>query len=71
MWNHFCKKLNGNTAVEKSESIYCGDAAGRPATATRKKDFSADDRNFAQNVDLTFHTPESFFLGEPLELPKP
>ena len=43
-------------------SFYCGDAAGRPATAIRKKDFSADDRNFALNCGLKFELPESIFL---------
>ena len=68
MWQIFCKKHNCNAKIDVKESFYCGDAAGRPATQTREKDFSADDKAFAANVGLTFHTPESLFLGEPLDL---
>ena len=50
----------------KSESFYCGDAAGRPATANSKKDHSADDLKFASNIKVKFHTPESLFLGQPM-----
>lgn len=60
MFNHF-EKFFGK--VNKKESLYCGDAAGRPATKTSKKDFSADDLKFAWNTGLKFETPESFFLG--------
>jgi hypothetical protein len=50
--------------VEACESLYVGDAAGRPAVGKeRKKDFSASDLLFAHNVGCAFHTPESFFLG--------
>jgi len=45
-------------------SFYCGDAAGRPKTATRPKDFSDTDIKFAHNVGLTFKTPEEFFLDQ-------
>lgn len=51
--------------VNKDESFYCGDAAGRPATPDAKKDFSADDLKFAWNIGLKFETPESLFLGKP------
>ena len=50
----------------KSESFYCGDAAGRPASAKAKKDHSADDLKFASNIKVKFHTPESLFLGQPM-----
>ena len=69
MWRHFCKNLNGALEIDMKESFYCGDAAGRPATTTSKKDFSADDKIYAQTLGLTFHTPESLFLGESLVLP--
>ena len=39
-------------------SFYCGDAAGRPATAERKKDFNDTDLKFAMNIGLSFKTPE-------------
>lgn len=69
MWYHFIEKLNGNLKINKEESFYCGDAAGRSASPTTKKDFSADDKIFATNTGLPFHTPESFFLGESRNLP--
>ena len=49
-----------------NESFYCGDAAGRPATKNKQKDFSDGDLKFAQNIWLKFHTPESLFLGQPM-----
>ena len=62
MFNHYLSLVSGN--IDKMSSFYCGDAAGRPATSQRKKDFSADDLKFANNIGLAFETPESFFLGE-------
>ena len=63
MWRLFCETLNGELQIDEEESFYCGDAAGRIATETRKKDHSADDKIYAQTIGLTFHTPESLFLG--------
>ena len=45
-------------------SFQCGDAAGRPKTATRPKDFSDSDIKFAANAGLRFMTPEQLFLNE-------
>ena len=45
-------------AVTIKDSLYCGDAAGRPS------DHSADDLKFAANTGLPFLTPEEMFLGE-------
>merc|ERR1719342_989486 len=59
-------ELRGNgVKVEKEESFYCGDAAGREAgfITGKKKDFSCSDRLFAENVGVKFYTPEEFFLG--------
>ena len=41
--------------VNKEESFFVGDAAGR------KKDHSACDHKFATNIGLKFHTPEVGF----------
>ena len=61
--------------VDLSESIFVGDAAGRPATSSRKQDFADSDYKLALNVGVAFKTPEHFFEGsrDPLhcQLPKP
>ncbi len=54
MWQKFCKSYNQGAEIDMKKSFYCGDAAGRPATDTRKKDHSADDRLFASNIGLKF-----------------
>lgn len=76
MWNHLCEKANDDVPVDKTQSLYVGDAAGRPenwAPGKKKKDFSCSDRLFALNIGLQFHTPEEFFLGwksAPYSLPE-
>lgn len=42
---------------DKAESFFVGDAAGRQYTKA-KADFASTDRKWAQNVGLTFWTPE-------------
>jgi bifunctional polynucleotide phosphatase/kinase len=71
MWDFFVKNLNEGLTIDFSVSKYVGDAAGRPATGKRKKDFNDTDLKFALNIGITFETPEKFFLGEKDELPEP
>ncbi|XP_068601970.1 bifunctional polynucleotide phosphatase/kinase [Brachionichthys hirsutus] len=65
MWDHLCVKENECVTVDRTQSLYVGDAAGRPenwAPGKKKKDFSCSDRLFALNIGLQFFTPEEYFL---------
>lgn len=56
MWNFVGRELmHGGRKIVESESLYVGDAAGRP------KDFSAADIMFSLNVGVEFMVPEIFF----------
>ncbi len=50
--------------INKKDSFYVGDAAGRGKTEEYKKDYSDVDRKFAENIKVQFYTPESFFLKQ-------
>ena len=52
MFNQLLKELD---SVDRSVSVFVGDAAGR------KGDFSDSDKQFAENCGLQFQTPEEFF----------
>lgn len=56
---------NGGFDVDKTNSFYVGDAAGRQKdwAPGRKKDHSKVDRLMAMNIGLQFQTPEEHFLG--------
>ena len=44
------------------QSLFVGDAAGRPKLGLRRKDFSDTDYKMALNSGVPFQTPEMFFL---------
>ncbi|XP_064116042.1 uncharacterized protein F21D5.5-like isoform X1 [Macrobrachium nipponense] len=63
MWEFLKKEANGGIEIDVQNSMYVGDAAGRPAEGKKKKDFSSGDRLFALNIGIPFFTPEEHFLG--------
>ncbi|KAM0728010.1 Bifunctional polynucleotide phosphatase/kinase [Formica fusca] len=74
MWE-LLEKENGNITIDKANSFYVGDAAGRPKNWApgKKKDHSSADRLMALNLGIKFETPEEHFLKHktpPYELPK-
>lgn len=82
MWQFLSTRLScsddndyGIVTPVVSESLYCGDAAGRPQRGKRKmavkKDFNSTDLKFASNVSLDFHTPETMFMGQSEKLSLP
>ncbi|XP_076634211.1 polynucleotide kinase 3'-phosphatase isoform X1 [Colletes latitarsis] len=64
MWQKL-KENNDSVSIDKDDSFYVGDAAGRPKNWApgKKKDHSLVDRLLALNLGLQFHTPEEHFLG--------
>ena len=66
MWEYMVSQCNGGLEVDLTNSIYVGDAAGRPKewAPGKSKDFSAGDRMFAANINCQFATPEEYFLEE-------
>ncbi len=53
-----------------NDITYCGDAAGRLKTRSRKKDFSNSDLLFAINCKIPFFVPEQVFSSESVLLPQ-
>jgi len=68
MWRYFVHELNEGVKVDTDLSFYCGDAAGRPKTNSKPKDFSDGDLKFAINAKLPFFVPEDMLGGSPVAL---
>lgn len=66
MWEWMTKEIFSTSQIDIQNSFYVGDAAGRPANWKdgKLKDHSEADRNFATNLQVTFMTPEVFFLKD-------
>lgn len=61
MWNLMLES-NNITSVDPN-SLFIGDAAGRPKKQNGHADFSSGDYYFAKNIHLKFKTPEQFFMN--------
>ena len=55
MWTHFTQNSNDGKEVDKENSYYVGDAAGRP------EDFADTDKLFAEAIGMPFKVPEDVF----------
>lgn len=69
MYELFKKSFLGDSFAKKL--LYIGDAAGRPATEKRKKDYSDIDVKFSININAEFQVPEQYFLGIEENVPIP
>ena len=58
------QQTDGDSPITVSKLLcrYVGDAAGRAKQGKTPKDFSDSDLKLALNLDISFSTPESFFL---------
>ena len=55
--------LEQSLPIDKVNSFYCGDAAGRPG------DHSDSDKMFASNIEIPFYTPEQIFPRNNISIP--
>lgn len=60
MWNIFVANMK---SIDKHDSLFVGDAAGRP------QDFSDADILFAKNAGLSFYVPEDIYPNDIIEIP--
>lgn len=67
MFQLFCQAYNDQMEIDKAQSVYVGDAAGRKKSANRPKDHSDADYLFALNCGLNFMTPEQLLAATPIE----
>eukprot|EP00177_Eucheuma_denticulatum_P003669 GFKZ01006650.1.p1 GENE.GFKZ01006650.1~~GFKZ01006650.1.p1 ORF type:complete len:525 (-),score=61.92 GFKZ01006650.1:1059-2633(-) len=63
MWDAFTEMMGGIDRIDRENSFYVGDAAGRPPRGSLPRDFSDSDLRFCINIGLTFLTPEQYFNG--------
>ena len=62
MWDLFIRESKIlNNKIDKKNSLFIGDAAGRKRYRYHKKDFSSSDWKFALNIGIDFQVPEVFF----------
>ncbi|CAG8703016.1 10215_t:CDS:2, partial [Cetraspora pellucida] len=63
IWNYFVEKRNVGVTIDKENSFYVGDAAGRIKNWKfgAPCDWADTDRKFAENIEINFYTPEEFF----------
>lgn len=63
MWT-LVQQVFKNYEINKTQSFYCGDAAGRP------QDFADSDLQFANNIGIKFYTPEQIFPNNKITIPQ-
>lgn len=64
MWDYLMQLAGGADRVDKKNSFYVGDAAGRPTRPAHPADFSDSDLKFSINIGVPFRTPEEHFLDK-------
>lgn len=58
MWKHFVEEINDGIDPDMKDSLYVGDAAGRPSDINNGSD---SDKKFAEAIGIQFKTPEDIF----------